>query len=94
MTFRDEHRLSQKESRVCVAKLIEAVQNVGFHGDVILKFRRGELVHTDLLQSALPQDILSERFLCVLLKRGGQHAVQQKDVGIQNQSADTALDRS
>lgn len=81
MSYRDECRLSTKESRVCVAKLIEAVQNVHYHGEVLLKFRAGELVHVDLMQSALPQDILQERFLGVILKRSASDAVQ-KDVRV------------
>jgi len=64
---RDQHRLNPRESRTCVAKLMEGLQNAKFHGDITLKFRGGELVHVESLQSALPRDILQEKFLCVLL---------------------------
>jgi hypothetical protein len=68
MTKPDPHKLSPKQSRLAVARLMEAVQNAKFHGDVTLKFRGGDLVHVETGQSALPRDILEERFLCVLLR--------------------------
>jgi hypothetical protein len=68
MPKNDPHKLSPKQSRLAVARLMEAVQNAKYHGDVTLKFRGGDLVHVESAQSALPRDILEERFLCVLLR--------------------------
>lgn len=72
----DPNRISRTESRLCVAKVVDAVQNAGYHGDVTLRFRNGELFNVICNQTALPRDILDERFLCVLLR---QRHVNDKD---------------
>lgn len=64
----DPHKLSPRESHLCVTKLLEGVQNAKYHGDIKLRFRDGELFHIECTQSALPKAILEEKFLCVLLR--------------------------
>lgn len=79
---KDPHKLNAKEARIAVAKLLEATQNANYHGDIRLKMRDGELFHIDLSQSALPRDILEERFVCVLLRSnldGVQEEGQEED---------------
>lgn len=66
--MKDANKLSTRDTRLCVAKLVQAMQEVNFHGDVKIRFRMGELFHIEMTQSALPRDILNDRFLCVLLR--------------------------
>lgn len=75
----DPHKLNPKESRMCVARLMEAIQNARYHGEVSLRFRSGDLVHVDCTQSALPRDILQEKFLCVLLRSQPDESSPQSD---------------
>jgi len=70
MPLRDPQRLTPSETRACVVKLNDILQGSGYFGDVRLKYRGGQLVHVDLEQSALPRDILEDRFICALVRRG------------------------
>jgi hypothetical protein len=74
----DENRLSKKDTRTCVVKLVSTLQESGYHGDVRLKLRAGELVHVELQQSALPRDILQDRFLCALVDHDAKNGEVQE----------------
>jgi len=63
-------KLSSAESRLAFAKLMEAVQNASYHGEVTLVIKRGELASVRLSQTGLPRDILEETFGCVVLTTG------------------------
>lgn len=65
---RDPVKLSARDTRVCVSKLLEACQNAGYHGEIKLKLRDGLLFNVEFSQTALPRSILDSEFLCVLLK--------------------------
>ena len=77
----DPHRLTQVQTRTAVLKLLMTSQESRYHGDVTLKFRAGALVHVDFTQSALPRDILEDRFVCALVRGKNVQDVSDQDAG-------------
>jgi hypothetical protein len=75
MSSQDVHRLGQKETRIALARLVEALQSARFYGDVRLKMKGGDLAHVILEQAVVPRDILEERLVCVVLKRESREKV-------------------
>ena len=70
MPQRDPQRLTRAETRACIVKLNDILQGSRYFGDVKLKYREGQLVHVEMGQSALPRDILEDRLICALVRRG------------------------